>query len=214
MFYDALIQAGKDGDVQQLKELQETVENKLASGLDVILQHQVGELKGESKRSVLVLDDLDRMDPEHIFRMLNILSAKMELDDANELGFDHIILAGDIANIKHIFHHKYGEETDFQGYFDKFASTRPYVFDNTVAVIDWIETAMIGSVRRDDTLRDSLGSSGYLRIQLEEILKQLIRFKELNLRQLYRPIRHLMPELSEDISRESSVDGSRGPELL
>ncbi len=211
--YNTWVKAKKDSSQQRLIEFQETIEKQLASSLDILLRQQIQELRGKTKKSVLVLDDLDRMDPEHIFRMLNILSARMELDEVNELGFDHIILAGDMENIRHIFHHKYGERTDFQGYFDKFSTNRPYFFNNAKAIVNWIQNEMFKSVRQHTDLVNSMGSAGRLRIPLEEILKQLIKAKALNLRQLYKPVRHLLPELSKGVRRDPFTDDSLGPEL-
>ena len=62
------------------------------------------------------MDDLDRLDPESIFRLLNIFSSFFDRNQKNKFGFDKIIIVADYENIKNIFHHKYGEETDFEGY--------------------------------------------------------------------------------------------------
>ena len=48
----------------------------------------------------LIIDDFERIDPEHIFRILNVFSSHMEGDENNILGFDHVIIVGDIENIK------------------------------------------------------------------------------------------------------------------
>ncbi len=76
-----------------------------------------------NKKIVLIIDDLDRIDPEHIFRILNIFSAHLDFYDhigENKFGFDKIILVCDIDNIRGIFHSKYGSNIDFSGYIDKF----------------------------------------------------------------------------------------------
>jgi hypothetical protein len=80
---------------------------------------------------VLVIDDLDRIDPEHIFRLFNIFSAHLDYhrepsqqnnsdkqEIKNKFGFDKIIFVCDIQNIRNIFHSKYGTDTDFTGYID------------------------------------------------------------------------------------------------
>lgn len=77
------------------------------------------------KDQVLVIDDLDRMDPEHIFRIMNVLAAHFDHEDfnnGNKFGFDKVILVGDYNNIRHIYQHKYGDRTDFAGYINKFFS--------------------------------------------------------------------------------------------
>lgn len=89
------------------------------------------------KDVVLIIEDLDRIDPAHIFRILNILSAHMERNlvganewDANngenKFSFDKILLVCDFENIRSIFHHFYGKDTDFKGYISKFSSLQPF----------------------------------------------------------------------------------------
>ena len=94
--------------------------------------------KNESTlQTVLVIEDLDRLDPAHTFRILNILSAHIErrhqsLTDwetthgKNKFMFDKIVLVCDYKNIKEIYHHLYGEKTDFEGYISKFSSAAPF----------------------------------------------------------------------------------------
>ena len=78
-------------------------------------------------KTVLIIDDLDRIDPGHIFRILNVFSAHLDYyssltEEDNKFGFDKIILICDIENIRGIFSHQYGTHTDFNGYIDKFYS--------------------------------------------------------------------------------------------
>lgn len=88
---------------------------------------------------VLVIEDLDRIDPAHIFRILNIFSAHFDwfsMPSAkfqeqyymNKFRFDKIITVCDYENIKHIYSHFYGPQTDFEGYISKYASTFPYKY--------------------------------------------------------------------------------------
>src|SRR5690606_23746615 len=87
--------------------------------------------KNENKQSVLIIDDLDRLDPEHIFRLFNIFSVNFGKDDIlNKFGFKKIIFVCDIENIEGIYKHKYGVNVDFTGYIDKFYSSTPFQFDN------------------------------------------------------------------------------------
>lgn len=95
----------------------------------------------EKKENVLIIDDLDRIDPEHIFRLFNVFAAHLHgsTDEANKFGFDKIIFSCDIDNIEAIYHHKYGKNADFTGYIDKFYSNSIYNIDNRSAVKYWIE---------------------------------------------------------------------------
>lgn len=95
------------------------------------------EIRGD-KENVLILDDLDRLDPEHIFRLLNIFSAhfdysieQKEIYGENKFGFDKIIIVCDSKNLQNIYKHFYGTETDYSGYIDKFYSTKQYEFSST-----------------------------------------------------------------------------------
>ncbi|PKP31016.1 MAG: hypothetical protein CVT99_11025 [Bacteroidetes bacterium HGW-Bacteroidetes-16] len=79
--------------------------------------------KNEVREAVLVIDDMDRIDPEHIFRILNVFAAQSDINkNENKFGFDKVIVVCDIDNIRSIFHHKYGTKSDFNGYIDKFYS--------------------------------------------------------------------------------------------
>ncbi|MEO1054958.1 MAG: P-loop NTPase fold protein, partial [Bacteroidota bacterium] len=92
--------------------------------------------KDNEKKNVLIVDDLDRVDPEHIFRLLNVFAAHFDVDDKkeNKFGFDHVIFVFDISNIRKIFQNKYGQGVDFSGYIDKFYSREVFYFDNSEAI--------------------------------------------------------------------------------
>lgn len=87
------------------------------------------------KEIVLVIEDLDRIDPAHLFRILNVFSAHIDYcyknlvssDNSkicgNKFDFDNVVLVADCDNIKNIFEHFYGNKTDFGGYISKFLSS-------------------------------------------------------------------------------------------
>src|SRR5699024_5058859 len=63
----------------------------------------------ESKETILIIDDLDRIDPDHIFRILNVLSAQIDRPGFdNKFGFDKIVLVFDQYNVRNIFENRYG----------------------------------------------------------------------------------------------------------
>lgn len=102
--------------------------------------------KKTEKPTVLIIEDLDRMDPDHIFRILNVISAHYDtyaynenVEIHNKFGFDKIILVCDINNIRNIFSHKYGIRTDFEGYINKYYSSAPYYFNNCDSISLFIE---------------------------------------------------------------------------
>ena len=89
-----------------------------------------GEVK-KAKKPVLIIEDLDRLDPKHLFRILNVVSA--HIDDSkqpdivgNKLGFNNIVLVMDYDVTKHIFHHFYGAQACYEGYMSKFLSREPF----------------------------------------------------------------------------------------
>jgi hypothetical protein len=92
----------------------------------------VDQLKEKGKEIVLTIDDLDRIDPEHIFRILNVLAAHVDVkkdSDKNKFDFSKIILVCDIENIRKIFSNRYGTDVDFSGYIDKFYSRSIFHYD-------------------------------------------------------------------------------------
>ena len=93
----------------------------------LIAARKKGSESSSPRKVVLVIEDLDRMDPEHIFRILNVFSAHFgdDLDEdfsRNKFGFDKVLLLCDYANIKNIYHHLYGADADFCGYMSKFVA--------------------------------------------------------------------------------------------
>ena len=93
----------------------------------LIAARKKGSESSNPRKVVLVIEDLDRMDPEHIFRILNVFSAHLsdDLDEdfsRNKFGFDKILLLCDYNNIKNIYHHLYGADADFCGYMSKFVA--------------------------------------------------------------------------------------------
>lgn len=209
---DKAFQEFKEEHTQNHKEAVEkfltTVnENKDISATDYLsylLCTKIAELKEKAgkNKSVLILDDFERIDPEHIFRILNIFSAHMEGDEDNKFGFDHLIVVGDIQNLKSIFHHKYGAETEFAGYFDKFFTIKPYEFDNEKAVAERIPYLLQRIKHNEPLLKNAISEEGIVKHFLEEVLTQALAIKALNLRQLYRPLKYLFPEVQKGVYPE------------
>jgi len=133
------------GDFEKIKDFVTQITNRSGSiyEMDAIsnliydtLQAEKGE-NGE-KENVLIIDDFDRIDPEHIFRLLNVFSAHFDLptEEENKFGFDKVIFVCDVENIRNIFAAKYGQQTDFSGYIDKFYSSTIYAFDNVQEAVN------------------------------------------------------------------------------
>lgn len=106
-----------------------------------------------NKKVVLIIEDLDRMDPAHLFRILNIFSAHIDRvyqyknnntqkDEGttypellhNKFGFDNIITVFDYNTTENIFHHFYGKNANYKGYINKFTTHQPFFYSiNKVA---------------------------------------------------------------------------------
>lgn len=194
-------QAGDKGKVETyLNEMKEKVISE-TDYLSYLLREKIIEQKG-LKKSVLILDDLDRIDPEHIFRILNVFSAHFDInhdrtDLPNKFGFDRIILVGDRKNIQSIFHHRYGLETDFEGYFNKFFNFGTYSFENSKIIIDYIGKLVTEFGKNaEGQVPDAMKKSGYARIILEQVLLDAIILdskEKLNLRQILKLVRYRDP---------------------
>lgn len=163
--------------------------------LSELLKQKIEKQKNK-KQSVLILDDLERIDPEHIFRIINIFFAHFDSHNkeiSNKFSFDKIILVADVQNLKSIFHYKYGEQTDFNGYFDKFFSVEVFQFKNEEIITKVIDQ-IISKFQIEDTknLNEALETDGFVRIFLEDILKKSLNLtgkEKLNLRQLLKGIK-------------------------
>ena len=117
-------------------------ETNLVTGIikTILSRHK----ENTNKEYVLIIDDLDRIDPDHIFRILNIFSAHFDerfyanQGTANKFGFDKVIIVCDIENIRRIFRNRFGQHVDFSGYIDKFFSSKPFHFQNTKQLQEFI----------------------------------------------------------------------------
>lgn len=197
----------------QFKQLQEGGEQDEAKVVDDFLQafHQgsglyesnmvtqliVQALQGLSdqgtegkKKNILIIDDLDRIDPNHIFRLFNIFAAHFDHRDKGELvnkfGFDQVIFVCDLDNIRGIFRNNYGTSVDFNGYIDKFFSLKVYEYLNHQALLNIVTRVMSDGIQRGEfpTFKDKKYGHFYtdsFRV-LEYFLDKFISSKRLNLR--------------------------------
>lgn len=103
-----------------------------SDAITAIVRENIKKWKEDTdKRVVLVFEDMDRLDPAHLFRIMNVLSAQIDANCTieehnsgklqNRFGVDNVVLILDYENLRNIFHHFYGAETNFKGYIHKFA---------------------------------------------------------------------------------------------
>lgn len=115
---------GKKGSISECDAFTMLIQNTL--------QHIMG-------KKVLIVEDLDRLDPAHLFRIMNVLSSQIDnpyYDDChnkNKFGFDKIILVMDYDITRHLFHHFYGMNANYDGYMNKFMNSTPFCFSITEA---------------------------------------------------------------------------------
>ena len=161
-------------------------ENRITELISGLVQ----KLKENNKEIVLVIDDLDRLDPEHIFRILNVFACHFDIGNftENKFGFHKIILVCDIENIRNLFHSKYGTNVDFSGYIDKFYSREIHYFDNKEIVSKSVET-ILSSIKIQgayDHIINLKARDRTTTVNFKEILEDLINNDLLNLRTLLK----------------------------
>lgn len=96
------------------------------------IQRTIQAIQKVGQRCVLIIEDLDRLDPGHLFRILNVLSAHIDSDKCtNKFCFDNIVAVLDYDMTRHIFHHFYGDKANYEGYMSKFMSSYPFEYSIT-----------------------------------------------------------------------------------
>ena len=109
-------------------------------------------LEHKSAKSVLVIEDLDRIDPAHLFRIMNVLSSQVDNPyylgnpNGNKFGFDKVILVMDYEIGRHIFHHFYGKEANYEGYMNKFLNSIPFHFSISNEAQKQVEDKLVSIV--------------------------------------------------------------------
>lgn len=161
---------------------------RLIASLVERLQH-VGTEKESQKKTVLIIDDLDRIDPEHIFRILNIFAAHQDTNSqGNKFGFDKIIAVCDIDNIRSIFHHKYGASTDFSGYIDKFYSVDVFKYNMMEELYEEVDS-ILNSIKGNEALEKIFNlrrDRNYLFETIQNLLRSFVKSGIINVRNVVK----------------------------
>lgn len=162
-----------------------------SNDLTEIIKDSLQEIKG-TKQNILIIDDLDRIDPAHIFRILNVFSAHFDdrnvtpdNETSNKFGFDKVIMVCDIDNIRNIYAAIYGGSTDFNGYIDKFFSKEIYRYDNKENILNIIEN-VVKSILVDNYQVKLYSRSHNSAIILVSILHSLVEQNKINIRSLLK----------------------------
>ena len=128
--------------------------------LDLISWLIAQSIAKKGRKSVLIIEDLDRIDPAHLFRILNIFSAHIDrhylcsdktinkdgkekqFDELpNKFGFDKIIFVMDAESTEAAFMNFYGN-SNYKGYISKFISKRIFHYSITEYAIDLLYFTM------------------------------------------------------------------------
>ncbi len=145
--------------------------------------------KDNPKKTVLVIDDLDRIDPEHIFRILNVFAAHQDINThGNKFGFDKVIVVCDIENIRNIFHHKYGANTDFNGYIDKFYSVEVFKYSMLDELYEEVDS-ILNTIRGNEALDKVFnlkGDQNYLFKTIQNLLRSFVKSGVINVRNVVK----------------------------
>ncbi|MDR6782694.1 adenylate kinase family enzyme [Pedobacter africanus] len=173
--------------------------------ISIIISNCLNDLKEkkENTQNILVIDDLDRLDPEHIFRLFNVFSAHFDsVTDENKFGFDKVLFVCDIDNVRKMYQHRYGKDVDYDGYINKFYSIKPFVLD-TKEIVKRKLNDFFNSKRwiTDSSIKEHIEHSEFKR-SLNFILSGLIDKGVLTLRNLDHS-----PHFVFDQSRHISLAG-------
>lgn len=153
--------------------------------------------ENKNKKVVLLLEDMDRIDPAHLFRVMNVFSAHMDYgykygvqpDDTlagNKFGFDNVVMVIHYENLKSLFAHFYGPETCFEGYIHKFADKGKFVYS-----------------LKQEAVKHYYGCLSEISHVPEEILKQVLTEGRLN----QRTLREMGNSIDEVTVQRKTTDG-------
>lgn len=151
-------------------------------GFTEIIQRDLQYKHGWGYETVLIIEDMDRLDPAHLFRILNIFAAHIDSPIynkgkfKNKFGFDKVILVMDYDMTAHIFHHFYGEDADYKAYMNKFMNKCPFHF----SISEYAQRLLVEKIRKEcdiahpKLLFSKMSGKKYY-IMYEEISKQSVR---------------------------------------
>ncbi|CAM1362624.1 conserved protein of unknown function [Tenacibaculum soleae] len=152
--------------------------------LTVLISGLISGLKADGKEVILIIDDTDRLDPEHVFRIFNVFACHFEFGKTqeNKFSIDKVVLVCDIDNIRKMFYSKYGQDVDFSGYIDKFYSKEIYYLDSKKVITNSI-FRLLSSVKNKEGVEQQLAKSIPV---LQCILIDMVETNSINLRSLLK----------------------------
>lgn len=189
-----------------IKFLSETEKNYLIEEdlITCIIKDCINKYRDENagKRVALIFEDMDRIDPAHLFRIMNVLSAQMDYSykygiqsDANscslnKFGVDNIVLVMDYGNLERLFAHFYGEDANFNGYIHKFTSSSIFKYSLKAQQYNYVVEKIA-----EDTM---------FRVPFIKDLFQEDMFKDYSLRELNNAIDNTESQIMDIVTFDSS----------
>ena len=144
------------------------------------------------KKPVLIIEDLDRLDPAHLFRILNVISAHIDRTErpdkvGNKFGFSNIVIVMDYDTTKQIFAHFYGKEASYEGYMSKFLAEEPFRYSLTELALSNLKERIIKEVGIN---KDLFNAFRIFNLKLSTLsMRDIVRLYDLDLStRIYRPI--------------------------
>lgn len=174
-----------DEFIQKIEQKEGSIyENDFITSL---INKKLNHLKNNDIKPVLILDDIDRIEPVHIFRILNVFASLYDDNNykSNKFDFSKVIIVGDIFNIQSVYHHIYGYNADFDGYIDKFYSDQIYYLSFRESL-------------KSQITKFNFNQSYFVTRLVSDIIIILFDNKKLNFRQL-RLIQKLINDLPTEI---------------
>lgn len=174
-------------------------EDAITSAICDIIKNWKAEHK--SHKVCLVFEDMDRIDPAHIFRILNIISAHMDYGykygvspkssslAGNKFGVDNIVVCLDYDNLKGIFQHFYGQRACFEGYINKFSDRGIFRYSLREQVLQYYVNVLVRITDMDS--------------KAVMAILNYIDITAYTLRQLY----HAMEDVEKQVSLPDGKDG-------
>ena len=179
-----------DGYVERIDEIPIYEEDLVTQIIQKGIASWRSRNENEKKRVILLLEDMDRIDPAHLFRILNVFSAHIDFSyryglDAgsslvgNKFGVDNVVVVIHYENLQSIFQHFYGDGTCFEGYIHKFADKGKFVYSlNTESAKYYYECLCQLSQIPDDLMRDILPEVKVKELTLREMSNSIDQVDE------------------------------------
>lgn len=156
----------------------------------IIRDNIVAYQKKTKKKVVLVIEYMDRLDPAHLFRIMNIFSAHMDncyhgllSDDCtpvgNKFGVSNVVFVMHEENTRALYHHFYGVNADYEGYMSKFYNKDIFKFSLNKEKEDYaLRLIMQKTGIEEDKVREIFNSGFLVEKSLRDIVFSLDKVEE------------------------------------